>query len=224
MKKILSYLILCVLIPCVVVLGAVAFRNKQTAWISLCVAVLSVLPFFFFFEWKRSDAGRLVLIAAMTALSVVGRMAFSPLPGFKPVAAVVILTGMYFGSEAGFMTGALSAVISNFYFGQGPWTPFQMLSWGVLGFLAGIIAVWLQKSKIVLMVYAILSGILYSFLMDVYTVLQMDGYFNFYRYLGALASAAPFTAVYAVSNLIFLLLFAGPIGKILKRIQTKYML
>lgn len=224
MKKVFSYLILCVLIPSVVVLGAVAFRNKQTAWISLCVAVLSVLPFFFFFEWKKSDAGRLVLIAAMTALSVVGRIAFAPLPGFKPIAAVVILTGMYFGSEAGFMTGALSAVISNFYFGQGPWTPFQMLSWGILGFLAGIIAVWLQKSKITLMVYAILSGILYSFLMDVYTVLQMDGYFNFYRYLGALASAAPFTTVYAVSNLIFLLLFAGPIGKILKRIQTKYML
>lgn len=37
-------------------------------------------------------------------------------------------------------------------------------------------------------------------------------------------SAAPFTTVYAVSNLIFFSLVAGPIGKILKRIQIKYVL
>ena len=72
--------------------------------------------------------------------------------------------------------------------------------------------------------YGILSGILYSFLMDIWTVLWEDGYFNFSRYLAALASAIPFTAVYAVSNVVFLLLFVRPIGKILNRIKTKYAL
>ena len=131
---------------------------------------------------------------------------------------------MYFGGEAGFLTGALSAVISNFYFGQGPWTPFQMFSWGIIGFFAGLIAEPLKRSRIILSVYAVLSGVLYSFLMDVWTVLWADGYFNISRYLAALASAVPFTAVYAVSNLVFLLLLARPIGKILERIKTKYAL
>lgn len=90
---------------------------------------------------------------------------------------------MYFGSEAGFMTGALSAVISNFFFGQGPWTPFQMFSWGILGLIAGIIADPLKRSKIVLTIYAVISGILYSLIMDIWTVLWADGYFNFSRYL-----------------------------------------
>ena len=135
-----------------------------------------------------------------------------------------MITAMYFGGEAGFLTGALSAVVSNFYFGQGPWTPFQMFSWGILGFLAGLLAQPLKKSRIALALYAVFSGVLYSFLMDVWTVLWADGYFNISRYLAALASAVPFTVVYAASNVVFLLLFARPIGKILTRIKTKYAL
>ena len=120
------------------------------------------------------------------------------------------------------MTGALSAVLSNFYFGQGPWTPFQMFSWGMIGLLAGLMAEPLKRSKIVLTVFAVFSGVLYSLLMDIWTVLWADGYFNFSRYLAAILSAAQFTAVYAVSNVIFLLLLAKPIGKILNRVTVKY--
>ena len=60
--------------------------------------------------------------------------------------------------------------------------------------------------------------------MDIWTVLWEDGAFHFSRYLAAIVSAAPFTAIYAVSNVIFLLLFAPPIGKILARLKTKYAL
>ncbi len=222
MKKWISYIILCIAVPSVVVAGTVLFQGKQYAWISLCVALLSCIPFFLHFEKKETDTQRLVLIAAMVALSVVGRILFTPLPGFKPVTAMVVITAMYFGGEAGFLTGALSAVISNFYFGQGPWTPFQMFSWGVIGLIAGLMANPLKKNKIVLTVYAILSGVLFSLLMDIWTVLWADGTFNPARYLAAIISAAQFTAIYAISNVIFLLLFSKPIGKILDRIKTKY--
>lgn len=222
MKKWLSYLLLCGLVPLTVLCGALLFGEKQYAFISLCVAVLSCIPFFLRFERSENDVRRLILIAVMVALSVIGRFLFTPLPGFKPVTAMVVITAMYFGSEAGFMTGALSAVISNFYFGQGPWTPFQMFSWGLIGLIAGIIADPLKRSRVVLVIYAVLSGVLYSLLMDVWTVLWADGYFNFSRYLAAVVSAAQFTAVYAVSNVVFLLVFAKPIGKILARIRSKY--
>lgn len=224
MKKVLSVLILCIIVPAVAIGGALIFRERMYAWITLCVVILACVPFLVRFERGAADARRLILIAALTALSVLGRMAFAPVPGFKPVTAMVVITAMYFGGEAGFLTGALSAVISNFYFGQGPWTPFQMFSWGIIGFIAGLIAEPLKRSRIILSVYAVLSGVLYSFLMDVWTVLWADGYFNISRYLAALASAVPFTAVYAVSNLVFLLLLARPIGRILERIKTKYAL
>ena len=224
MKKWLSYIILCLIVPAVVLGGALLFKEKQYAWISLCVTVLSCVPFFLHFEHSENDMRKLILIAVMVAISVIGRFIFAPIPGFKPVTAMVVITAMYFGGEAGFMTGALSAVISNFYFGQGPWTPFQMFSWGIVGFLAGVIADPLKKSKIVLVVYAIVSGVLYSLLMDVWTVLWADGYFNISRYAAAVISAAQFTIIYAVSNVIFLLVFSKPIGKILERIKDKYRL
>lgn len=224
MRKWLSYIILCLIVPAVVLGGALLFKEKQYAWISLCVTVLSCVPFFLHFEHSENDVRKLILIAAMVAISVIGRFIFTPIPGFKPVTAMVVITAMYFGGEAGFMTGALAAVISNFYFGQGPWTPFQMFSWGIVGFLAGIIADPLKKSKIVLTVYAVVSGVLYSLLMDVWTVLWADGYFNLSRYAAAVISAAQFTIIYAVSNVIFLLVFSKPIGKILERIKEKYRL
>ncbi len=224
MKKWLSYIILCLIVPAVVLGGTLLFKEKQYAWISLCVTVLSCVPFFLHFEHSENDVRKLILIAVMVAISVIGRFIFAPIPGFKPVTAMVVITAMYFGGEAGFMTGALSAVISNFYFGQGPWTPFQMFSWGIVGFLAGVIANPLKKSKIVLVVYAVVSGVLYSLLMDVWTVLWADGYFNLSRYAAAVISAVQFTIIYAVSNVIFLLVFSKPIGKILERIKEKYRL
>ena len=222
MKKWMTYLILGAAVPAVVIGGALIFRGKQYAWISLCAALLACVPFFLRFEHNGTDPKNMILIAVLTALSVLGRILFAPIPGFKPVTAMVVITAMYFGSEAGFLTGALSAVISNFYFGQGPWTPFLMMSWGLVGLLAGVLAQQLRRSRWVLAGYGAVAGVLYSFLMDIWTVLWADGYFNLPRYLAAIISAAPFTAEYAVSNVIFLLLLAKPIGKILNRIQVKY--
>ena len=158
----------------------------------------------------------------MTALSVVGRVIFAPLPGFKPVTAFVIITAIYFGGDAGFITGALTAVISNFSFGQGPWTPFQMFAWGMLGLIGGRLSKWLRKSRIMLLLYGAVSGVIFSLLMDIWTVLWADGFFNHPRYAAAVVSSLPFMAIYAASNVVFLLVLERPIGKILDRIRTKY--
>ena len=221
-KKLLINLIVLGLIPLTVLAGAVIFKDKQYAWITLCIAVLACIPFFLSFENGTTRVKEMMIIAVMVSLAVVGRIIFTPLPGFKPVTAIVVITAMYFGGEAGFLTGALSAVISDFYFGQGPWTPFQMFVWGLLGFIAGVISNPLKRSRILLGVYGIISGVLFSLLMDVWTVLWWDGSFTLTRYLAATVSAARFTVVYAVSNVIFLLLLQKPIGKKLERIKDKY--
>ena len=221
-KKLLINLILLVLTPLTVLAGAVIFKDKQSAWITLCIAVLACIPFFLSFENGKTRVKEMMIIAVMVSLAVVGRIIFTPLPGFKPVTAIVVITALYFGGEAGFLTGALSAVISDFYFGQGPWTPFQMFVWGLIGFIAGIISDPLKRSRILLAVYGVVSGVLFSLLMDVWTVLWWDGSFTLKRYLAATVSAARFTVVYAVSNVIFLLLLQEPIGKKLERIKDKY--
>lgn len=221
-KKWLSYIFPCILVPAAVLLGATVFKDKQYAWISLCVAVLSCVPFFLAFEKGKSGTKEMILIAVMVALSAVGRLIFAWAPSVKPVTALVIITAMYFGPQAGFMTGALTAVISNFYFGQGPWTPFQMFSWGIVGLIAGVFAPQLKKSLVFRIIYSAVSGVLYSLLMDIYTTLWYDGTFNLTRYIAAVTSAVPVTLTYVVSNVVFIIVLAKPIGSVLDRIKTKY--
>jgi len=221
-KKCVTVTVLMGLIPLAVLLGVTAFRDRAYIWIALCVCLLACVPFFLSFEKRQSDTKRLMILAAMTAISVAGRALFYPLAHFKPVAAAVIITGMYLGGEAGFMCGALSALLSNFIFGQGPWTPFQMFSWGVIGLLAGIMSKRLKKSLVLTCIFGALAGVLYSLLMDIWTVLWQDGGFSAQLYLAAITAAAGVTAVYAVSNVVFLLLLARPVGNKLQRLITKY--
>lgn len=221
-KKILQYFLIVVCIPMIIIIGVKVFDNKYAAWISLCVTILACVPFFIGFEKGKASTKQMIIIAIMIAISVVGRIIFAPIPSFKPVTAIVVITAIYFGSQAGFMTGALTALISNFYFGQGPWTPLQMFAWGIVGLIAGIIAKQLKSSRIVLSAYGVLAGVLFSLIMDVWTVLWWDGYFNLTRYIAAIASSATSTVIYAFSNAIFLLILGKPIGNKLERIKDKY--
>lgn len=221
-KKVIKYLCVFLVAPLIVLCGVFFLGDRKYAFVSLALSVVACIPFFVSFEKGKNDARRIVIIAVMTALSVAGRFVFAPIPFFKPVTAIVIITAIYLGAEAGFITGAFSAVVSNFYFGQGPWTPFQMFAWGLIGFLAGLLAKRLLESKVLLIIFGALSGVVFSFIMDVWTTLWADGTFNIARFIASITTAAPFTVVYMVSNVIFLLLLTKPIGRKLQRLKTKY--
>ena len=217
LRRVLRVLLPFVLIPALVLLGAV-FRGKGYAFLSLCIAVLSFLFFVSGYERRKTGTRRLILVAILTALSVTGRF----IPVFKPITAVTMLTAMYLGGESGFLVGSLSAIISNMYFGQGPWTPFQMLSWGLIGLAAGGMAGVLKRSRVALCGFGFIAGIAYSFIMDIWTVLWYNGGFDLSLYRAALVTALPFMLLYGCSNILFLLLLARPIGEKLERVHIKY--
>lgn len=212
-----------IIIPAVVLAGVFLFKDRKYDIVALAIAFLACVPFFTSFEHGRAGARELVVIAVMTAISVLGRLIFAPLPGFKPVTAVVVITAIAFGPQAGFITGAMSAVVSNIFYGQGPWTPFQMFVWGFLGLLSGLIFKRGQKPAAVLLILSgIVGGVLFSVMMDVWSVLNIDGTWNTARYWALLASSLPFMAVYALSNVVFLLALTKPFLAKLNRVKTKY--
>ncbi len=221
-KKILSYIMIFALVPLLIFTGVSLLADRQYMVVSIAIAVLSCISFFVSFEKREKNTQRIVILAVMVALSVVGRFAFSYVPFFKPVTAIVMICGIYMGAEAGFLCGALSAFISNFIFMQGPWTPFQMFIWGAIGFMASLTSPLLKKNKIALSIGGALAGVVYSMFMDIWTVLWWDSTFSLSRYAAAITTALPITAIYAVSNVIFLLLLTQPIGKKLERIKKKY--
>ncbi|MCR1898232.1 ECF transporter S component [Irregularibacter muris] len=221
--QLLSWIILLLGIPIVILLGVKLFNDRKYNLISIIIAFFACVPFFLQFERRKPRAREVMVIAVMSAISVTGRLIFAVLPGFKPVTAITAITGIALGPETGFLTGAISAIASNMFFGQGPWTPFQMLSWGLMGFIAGILGKFnIMQNKIILSLYGIFSGILYSLLMDIWFVLSIDGLFSWDKYIFAIASALPFMVIYALSNVFFLLLFSRPLGEKLQRMKTKY--
>lgn len=218
LRRVLRWLIPLVLVPLLVLLGATVFQAKRHLLVSFGIMLLAAILFLTGFERKLTGSRRLVLVAVMTALCIAGRF----IPFFKPVTALTIITAMYLGGEAGFLTGAMAALLSNFYFGQGPWTPFQMLAWGMIGLLAGWLHRPLKRSRTLLLVYGLLSGMVYSLMLDVWTVLWYDGGFRWELYLSAFITALPHTALYSVSNFVFLFFLAKPFGEKLERVRLKY--
>lgn len=199
----------------------ILFSGKYYDVASLIAAFLSCIPFYITFEKSKATSKEIMLVALMTAFSVCGRIMFSFIPFFKPITAFTIISGMYLSTPAGFICGSFSALISNIYFGQGPWTLFQMISWGLIGFISGVIGEKLLEKRIILVIYAFISGVLFSLIMDLWTVLNIDKEFNFSRYIIQLISSFPIMIVYSLSNIVFLILLQKPIGKKLKRAKKR---
>ena len=112
----------------------------QTALLSLVVVLASLGVFFATYESSASRLRDIMPTVVLAALAAAGRILFAPIPDFKPVSAIAIIAGVVFGRKSGFMVGALAALTSNFFFGQGPWTPWQMYAWGLVGYGAGLLA------------------------------------------------------------------------------------
>lgn len=219
----LSVAVYCVGVPLIIWLGIALWDDRKYNIVSMMIAFLACVPFFVGFERGKTGTRELVVIAVMTAISVLGRVIFAPIPGFKPVTAIVIITAVAYGAQAGFLTGALSAVVSNIFYGQGPWTPFQMFVWGIIGFIAGLVFKRGKKpNAIILVIVGLVGGVGYSVMMDVWTVLSYGEGWSWARYLGAISTSFPFMAIYAVSNVVFLLLLTKPFLEKLNRIGTKY--
>lgn len=204
------------------VLNILLFGGKHYSAATLLAAFLACLPFYCSFERQNYGKSKeIMMISIMKALSVCGRIVFGFIPFFKPVTAITIISGMYLGYSAGFVTGSFSALISNIYFGHGPWTIFQMLSWGLIGCLAGVMGKKLEN-KIYIIIFSIFSGTIFSVIMDLWTVLNIDSTFSLSRYMAVFMSGVPVTVTYSVSNIIFLLLMQKPFGRKLERAKLKY--
>lgn len=123
--------------PATILLGAAFGRNRYMV-ISLLILIYTMLPFFMVFERRKPKAREIVLIAMMSALTVCMHMFFHITLPLQIGTAMIIISGISLGPEAGFLIGAISRFVCNFFMGQGPWTPWQMFCWGILGFLAGM--------------------------------------------------------------------------------------
>ena len=222
--KIATLLIL-FLIPITIFIGIYYLGDKKYYFISLLIILETMIPFAFAFENRKPKARELVIISSLCAIGVAGRTVFFMLPQFKPVAAIVIISGVAFGGETGFLVGAITAFVSNFFFGQGPWTPWQMFSFGIIGFLAGIMFQKgiLRKTKTDMCVFGFLvTFVIYGGIMNPASVIMWQSNININMVLSSYVMGMPFDFIHAVSTVFFLFFAAEPMLEKLERIKIKY--
>lgn len=214
-----------ILVPLLLFFSVKIWSGRKYLLCSLIVVIAAMLPFFMMFEGRRPKAREIMVIAVLSAIGVAGRAAFFMVPGFKPVAALVILSGVSFGGEAGFLVGSLTMLVSNMFMGQGPWTPWQMFAFGMIGFLAGILYQKgiLKARKTELCIYGFLSVFLiYGGIMNPASILMSYGYITKSTLLAYYISGAPVDLAHAISTVIFLWLLSRPLLEKLERIKVKY--
>lgn len=212
-------------IPITIFIGMTYLQDQKYLFIALLVMFECMIPFFLVFEGRHPKARELVIISVLCAIAVAGRLAFTMLPQFKPVVAVVIISGVAFGGESGFLVGAVSMLVSNLMFGQGPWTPWQMFSAGIIGFIAGVLFKkgLLGRTRTSLCIYGFIATmVIYGGLMNLYSALTSHSAFNLNMLITFYIQGFPMDIVHAVSTVVFLFFGAEPMLEKLDRIKVKY--
>ena len=222
-SKLISLMIFLLVVPATLILGSRMDGRWYYLTSTLMIAEL-LIPFFLAFEGRKPQARELVVIAVMCALAVVARVAI-PIPSFKAIFAIIMIAGIAFGPESGFLVGAVSALASNFFYTQGPYTPWQMMAYGVGGFLAGCLFGRSEKGRhpVILAIFGFFSILLLvGPLLDCCTLFTMVTTITRESVLLIFLQGFPANLTHSLGCAVTMLLFSRPLLEKLTRLKMKY--
>ncbi|MCR5737179.1 MAG: ECF transporter S component [Eubacterium sp.] len=200
--------------------------GRQYYFISFIIIALAVCTFIFSFERRKPKAREIVVLAVMTTIAIVSRVMFFMIPEMKPSAAIIIITGAMLGKQAGFLSGVLTAFFSDFVFGQGPWTPWQMIGFGLVGLGAAIIFYGresLCENRILLCGYGFFATMLiYGLLMDTATVFMSVDQPTKEAFIDAYLAGIVINCIHGITTVAVLWFLSRPMFHKLQRIKIKY--
>lgn len=212
-----------------VLLVAVAFwrglRGEALAPGAMAAAVAVGVLFLFFwtFEVSRTGSREVAVIAALAAVAAVLRLPFAGIPGLQPTTMLVAVTGLAFGWRAGCAVGATAALVSNFFLGQGPWTPWQMLAWGLVGATAAVLgkarkAGW---GRLWVAGFLFVWGYLYGAVMNLWFWLTFVSPLSPSSFAAVEAASFWFDTLHAAGNVLFYLLAGPDLVRVLHRFRNR---
>ena len=191
--------------------------------ISIMCLVASMLPFYWHFETRRSEAREIVFIAVLATMAALGRVAMAPFPDVKPTSFIVIMTALTLGKESGFIVGSTAAIVSNLFLGQGPWTPWQMFAWGMMGVTAGMLRNfdW-AHNRYILAGIGVAYGFLFGWIMDLWYVLVYIQPLTIKTFIAAYVASFYFDLIHGITTGVLLFFFYKSWYRIIERFKYKY--
>lgn len=225
MKKshIVTLLIFLLVIPATLFLG-LRLSGRAYYFTSTLVFAEILVPFLLAFENRKPQARELVVIAVLSALAVAARVVI-PIPNFKAIFAVIMLSGIAFGPEAGFLVGAVSAFTSNFFYGQDAYTPWQMFAYGAGGMLAGFLFAKgrLPRKPVVMGIFGFLAMLCFvGPLLDTCSVFLTLPVINLETAWPLYVSGFPVNLSQGVCTFLTILLFGNALLEKLDRVKVQY--
>ncbi len=225
MKKsnIVMLLVFLLLIPATLYLGT-RLPGRAYYFTSTLIIIEILVPFLLAFEDHKPKARELVVIAVLSSLAVAARVVI-PIPNFKAIFAIIMLSGIAFGPEAGFMVGAISAFASNFFYGQGAYTPWQMFAYGAGGMLAGFLFAKgrLPKKPVVMGVFGFFTMVLFvGPLLDTCSVFLTLAEPSIETAWPLYLSGFPVNISQGACTAVTMLLFGKPLLEKLDRVKLQY--
>jgi MYXO-CTERM domain-containing protein len=193
----------------------------QAVTLGILVAVL--VGGFAWYERSRPPSRIVALVAALAALAIAGRLFFAPIPNVLATTDIVLFTGYAVGGGPGFVVGALAALVSNFWLGQGPWTPWQMAGWGLVGIGGAALAAATARrlGRVGLAVACGAAGLAYGALLDLSVMVSYGGEQSLDRYVTISARGIPFNVAHAAGNVVFALIAGPALVRMLLRFRAR---
>ena len=212
-----------ILIVVMLVSSIVLFQYKAYLLLSFVMIGCIMLPMFARFEMREIGGREIVMLAMLAAIAAVGRVPFAGLPSVQPTTFVIIMVGLVFGAESGFLVGAVAAIVSNVFLGQGPWTPWQMYAWGMVGMTAGLLRnTWWMRTLWGKCMFGFVWGYLFGWFMNMWIIVGNIESFAWEFLAGVYVASIYFDLAHALSNVFFLLVFGVSWMRILERFKKKY--
>jgi len=179
---------------------------------------------FAWYERSHPPARLVALVAALAALAVAGRLVLTPIPNVVATTDIVLITGLALGAAPGFAVGALAALVSNMWLGQGPWTPWEMAGWGMVGLGGAALGALTggRVGRIGLALACGLAGFAYGALLDLSVMVSYGGEQSLDRYLAISARGVPFNVAHATGNVVFALAGGPALVRMIARYRERF--
>lgn len=195
--------------------------------VSILIIVAAMGIFVLSFEKRKPKTREIVTLSVLTGMAIVGRVIFFMTPQFKPCAAIIIITGIMLGKQSGFLCGCLTAFISDFFFGQGPWTPWQMIAFGLIGVLSAIVFSGKRQKhaekRVLISIYGFfVTFVLYGLILDTATVVMYTDKPRLSTFLATYGAGIFFNFVHGLSTFVFLMILSQEMFRKIKRIKVKF--
>ncbi len=221
MKRIAVTVIALVLIGSLMALSASDWQNSFTL-ISLVVLLGILALSFFYFEASVIGTKQIALIATLSAFTAASRIIFAPLPNIQPVTFLTALCGLVLGPFPGFLVGCTSAFVSNIFLGQGPWTPWQMFGWGIVGLICGL---WGKRGKkpspISFAIACVGLSFLFGWIMNLWQAVTYLRPFTWGAFLLTYITSLFFDLLHAAGSFLLTIIFYEKFYKILYRYKRR---